>query len=422
MILANEYSERRARFYEKMEDSSMALLFSGVAKKKSYDEDYPFEVNRNFYYLTGIDQEDSVLMLIKSEGERREYLFISPFDETKEKWYGKRLTPQEAYLSSGVKNVLMNDSLPARLSAALSLRDPIYGPVKNVYLDFEKEQKIALDTDIDDEKELLRKEFGVASILDSYPILTRMRLRKSEAEVDLLREAIETTRLGILAVMAEARSGIHEYELASTFLKTCNDDDGNQGLAFNTIMASGVHAATLHYPNPLGVVEKGSLILMDLGARKNYYCADVSRTFPVSGRFSPDQRALYEIVLGCNKAVASFARPGITLRELNAFATEYLASECLAKGIIDKKEDISKYYFHSVSHQIGLDTHDPGGNKDLPLEAGNVISDEPGLYIKEKGIGIRIEDDLLITENGAEVLTEGILKEVSEIEQFYKMR
>lgn len=422
MILANEYSERRARFFEKMQDSSLALFFSGVAKKKSYDEDYPFEVNRNFYYLTGIDQEDSVLMLVKSEGERREYLFISPFDETKEKWYGKRLAPQEAYLASGVKNVLMNASLPARLSAAFSFRDPVYGPVKNVYLDFEKEQKIALDTDIDDEKEALRKEFGVTSILDSYPILTKMRLKKSDAEIEMLKQAIETTRLGILAVMAEARNGIHEYELASTFLKTCNDDDGNQGLAFNTIMAAGVNAATLHYPNPLGVAEKGSLVLMDLGARNHYYCADVSRTIPVSGRFNPEQRTLYEIVLGCNKAVASYARPGITLRELNAFATEYLASECLVKGIIAKKEDISKYYFHSVSHQIGLDTHDPGGDKDAPLEAGNVISDEPGLYIKEKGIGIRIEDDLLITPTGAAVLTESIIKEISDIEQFYKMR
>ncbi len=422
MILANEYAERRARFYDKMEDESICLLFSGVAKKKSYDEDYPFEVNRNFYYLTGIDQEDSILMLIKTGGERKDYLFISPYDETKEKWYGRRLTPQEAYLASGVRNVLLNSAFSARLDAALSVRGSLFGSLKNVYLDMEKEQKIAQDTDIEDQKNALTKAYGTLNFIDAYPILVKLRLKKSEAEIDLLRAAIATTRLGILSVMSEARAGIGEYELASSFLKTCNDDDGNQGLAFNTIMASGGNAAILHYPNPLAKVEKGSLILMDLGARNHYYCADVSRTIPSSGRFSPEQRTLYEIVLGCNKAVAGFARPGITLRELNSFATEYLASECLAKGFISRKEEISKYYFHSVSHQIGLDTHDPGGDRDAPLEVGNVISDEPGLYFKEKGIGIRIEDDLLITEDGAEVLTKDIIKEVADIERFYQIR
>lgn len=422
MILANEYAERRARFYDKMEDESLCLLFSGVTKKKSYDEDYPFEVNRNFYYLTGIDQEDSILMLIKTGGERKDYLFISPFDETKEKWYGRRLTPQEAYLASGVRNVLLNSAFSARLDAALNIKGSLFGSLKNVYLDMEKEQKIADEMDIKDQKEALEKAYGPLNFVDAYPILVKLRLKKSDAEIDLLRAAIATTRLGILSVMSEARSGIGEYELASAFLKTCNDDDGNQGLAFNTIMASGANAAILHYPNPLAKVEKGSLILMDLGARNHYYCADVSRTIPSSGRFNPEQRALYEIVLGCNKAVAGFARPGITLRELNSFATEYLASECLAKGFISRKEEISKCYFHSVSHQIGLDTHDPGGNRDVPLEVGNVISDEPGLYFKEKGIGIRIEDDLLITEDGAEVLTKDIIKEVADIEQFYQIR
>ena len=422
MILANEYAERRARFYEKMEDESLCLLFSGVAKKKSYDEDYPFEVNRNFYYLTGIDQEDSILMLIKTGGEKKDYLFISPFDETKEKWYGRRLTPQEAYLASGVRNVLLNSAFSARLDAALNVKGSLFGSLKNVYLDMEKEQKIADEMDIKGQKGALEKAYGPLNFIDAYPILVKLRLKKSDAEIDMLRSAIATTRLGILSVMSEARPGIGEYELASAFLKTCNDDDGNQGLAFNTIMASGANAAILHYPNPLAKVEKGSLILMDLGARNHYYCADVSRTIPSSGRFNPEQRTLYEIVLGCNKAVAGFARPGITLRELNNFATEYLASECLAKGFISRKEEIGKYYFHSVSHQIGLDTHDPGGNRDVPLEVGNVISDEPGLYFKEKGIGIRIEDDLLITEDGAEVLTKDIIKEIADIEQFYQIR
>ena len=422
MIKPNEYEERRQCLLDKLEDDSLLLLFSGVAKKKSYDEDYPFEVNRNFYYLTGIDQEDSVLLLVKSEGERRQYLFVSPFDETKEKWYGKRLTTEEAYLLSGIRNVLLNNSLNARLKAALSPKEAIFGQIKHVYLDKDGEQKLAEKLDIDGEMDLLEDLYDISSVIDVYPLIVKQRLVKSPAEIEELREAISSTRLGIQAVMAAAHPGIYEYELASTFLKACDDDDGYQGLAFNTIMAGGANATTLHYPCPKSRVEKGSLILMDLGARKNYYCADVSRTIPVSGVYSPEQRMLYEIVLGCNKAVASYARPGISLGELNEFAKNYLACECLSKGIIARKEDISRYYFHSVSHQIGLDTHDPGGDKTSPLEEGNVISDEPGLYIKEKGIGIRIEDDLLITPKGAEVLTKDIIKEISDIEQFYKRR
>ncbi len=422
MIQANEYAERRQCYLDKVEDDSLTILFSGVAKKSSYDEEYPFEVNRNFYYLTGIDQEDSILLLLKSEGERREYLFVSPFSEAKEKWYGKRLTTQEAYLASGVRNVLINSALEARLDMILGRKEGAFGHIKHVYVDMEKEQKLAEGMGIEEEMEVLDDRYEVSSFIDAYPILVKQRLVKSANEIAELKEAIATTRLGIQAVMASAHPGVNEYELASTFRKICDDDDGYQGLAFNTIMASGVNATTLHYPFPKGRAEKGSLVLMDLGSRNHYYCADVSRTVPVSGCFTPEQRMIYEIVLGCNKAVASYARPGISLGELNSFARNYLAAECLSKGLIAKKDDIDKYYYHSVSHQIGLDTHDPGGNKTDPLEAGNVISDEPGLYIKEKGIGIRIEDDLLITKDGAEVLTKDIIKEIGDIEQFYKIR
>lgn len=419
---ASEFAERRNRLLDKIEDHSLVLLFSGVAKKASADEPYPFEVNRNFYYLTGIDQEDTILMMSKSDGERREYLFISPDDKAKEKWYGKRISPIQAYQTSGVRNVLINTALPARLDAALNPNEYSLGPIERVYLDMEKEQKIAEDTDIDDQKQSLSTIYPQLAFADAYPLIVKQRLVKSEAEIEELRAAIATTKLGIQAVMAEARQGIPEYELADTFLKTVNDDDGFQGLAFHTIMAGGPNTCVLHYPLPKATVGKGSLILMDLGARHGYYCADVSRTIPASGLFTPEQKKIYSIVLGCNKAVAKFAHPGITLRELNDFAKEYLASECLSQGLIEKKEDISDVYFHGVSHHIGLDVHDPGGDRDEKLVPGNVISDEPGLYFADKEIGVRIEDDLLITEEGAEVLTKDIVKEVSDIEKFYQIR
>jgi len=419
MIKAEEFGERRQRLFDKMEDGSALIVYSGVPKMCSADEIYPFEVNRNFYYLTGISQEDSALLLINAEGERKEFLFVSPFDPVKEKWYGKRLTPEEAQAASGIRNVLQNNALSAKLDSALNENFQEFGDIHKVYLDLEKELKIAEGTSTQDYKEALMKIYRSIQIEDCYGLIVRLRMVKSPSEVAELREAIATTKLGIGAVMALARPGVKEYELANEFLRVVNDDSGYQGLSFPTIMASGVHGACLHYPTPLDVVKKGDLVLMDLGSRNGYYCADISRTIPANGRFDPIQKTVYEIVLGCNKAVAAFVKPGLTLKDLQNFTIEYLSSECLTKGLIAKKEDLVNYYFHSVSHHIGLDTHDPG-DRELPLEAGNIISDEPGLYLKDKGFGIRIEDDLLVTRDGCEVLSKEIIKEIPDIEQFYK--
>ena len=421
MINVSELSARRAKLFSNMEDGSIAILFSGVAKKSTADENYPFEVNRNFYYLTGIDEEGCALLLLNSEGEHREYLLIPPFDPVKEKWYGKRLTIDEAREISGCRNVLFMTAFEARVDSALSGSFGDFGAFKTVYLDLEKELKIGEDNTTEDYRATLMQAYPGLTVLNAYPLIIRQRMIKSRAEVDEYRLAVEHTRIGIMAVMAQLRAGVKEYELANTFLHTINDESGYQGLAFNTIVAAGVHATTLHYPKPLGQVKQGDLVLIDLGARHNYYNADVSRTFPADGKFTDEQKELYQIVLGCNKAVAAFAKPGVTIAELNSLTNEYLASECLARGLIEKKEDIRNYFFHGVSHFIGLDTHDPG-DRAIPLEPGNIISNEPGLYIKEKGIGIRIEDDLLITEDGCEVLTSSIIKEVEEIEAFYRNR
>jgi Xaa-Pro aminopeptidase len=421
MITSDEFSERRQRLFDSMADGSILLVFSGVAKSSSADETYPFEVNRNFYYLTGIDQEDSSLLLVNAEGERREFLFISPFDPVKEKWYGRRLTPQEASSKSGVHNVLLNTALPAKIDAALSEKFQEFGEVSKVYLDLEKEQKIAEATTTHEYRDSLAKVYSNITIEDCYPAIIALRRIKSPNEIKELREAIRHTQLGIAATMALVRPGVKEYELADEFFKVINDDSGYQGVSFPTIMASGVHGACLHYMTPLDNVKKGDLVLMDLGSRHNYYCADITRTVPANGHYDDFQKMIYSIVLGCNKMIAALAKPGLTIKDLQNATVEYLASECLEKGLIAKKEDIVNYYFHGISHHIGLDTHDPS-DRELPLSEGCVISDEPGLYIKEKNIGVRIEDDLLITKDGCEVLSKDIIKEIPDIELFYKSR
>ena len=420
MISPNEYAERRQRAVNLMESPSIMILYSGVEKVSSADEGYPFEVNRNFYYLTGIDQPDSVLLLLNSEGEMKEFLFISPYDERKEKWYGKRLKSEEASAISGISNVMTNISLPAKLD--LILGEDAYGEVSRVYLDLDREIKIADDTDTREMKRILENTYSEIIVNDAFPLITTLRLRKSAREVEEFREAIRVTKLGIYAIWANMKDGMKEYELADVFHHIINDENGYQGVSFNTIMASGRNAAILHYPNPQGIVKDGDLLLSDLGSRHNYYCADITRCAPVNGKFNDFQRLVYGIVLGCNKMIASIAKPGVTIEELQNATIEYLSSECLRHGIIEKKEDISKYYFHGVSHLIGLDTHDPykvpctPEYKKLKLEPGMIISDEPGLYIAEKNIGVRIEDDLLITKNGCEVLSKDIVKEIDDIE------
>ncbi len=422
MINGSEFEERRSRLLAMMDNNSALVLYSGVSKISSADETYPFEVNKNFYYLTGINQEDSALLLVNSYGEMKEFLFISPFDERKEKWYGKRLTPQEAAKISGLNNVQIIDSLTAKIDEILNPQFQVYGEINKLYLDLDREIKIADDMTTRDQKRTLETTYNDVVISDAYPLVTTLRLRKSVTEIAELRSAIETTQIGIYSVWSYMRAGMKEYELADLFLKTVNDLNGYEGLAFPTIMASGIHGTVLHYPTPMDTLKDGDLLLSDLGARKNFYCADVTRTVPVNGKFTPLQKQVYEIVLGCNKMIANKAKPGVTISDLQKAAEEYLAKECLAAGFIENKEDITNYFFHGISHFIGLDTHDPYLNvnsreyKDVPLEAGMIISDEPGLYMADKGIGIRIEDDLLITNEGCDVLTNKIVKEVSEIE------
>lgn len=423
MIKASEYAERRLRLLNMMEPSSAMVVFSGVSKCKSADEDYPFEVARNFYYLTGIDQPDSILLLINSEGEQKEFLFVSPFDERKEKWYGKRLTFEEAESLSGIHNVLVNSSFQSKLDATLSSKVAQYGEVSTLYLDLDREVKIADETYTRDYLSTVSKAYDGLAILDAYPLITTLRLRKSTAEIQEFRSAIRTTHIGINSVLHILEPGRKEYELADAFLHAINDDNGYQGLSFPTIMASGRHTTCLHYPTPFDTVKDGDLVLMDLGARTGYYCADVSRTYPANGKYSPEQLAAYRLVLEANKMVADMAKPGLTIAELQKAVIDLYERELPRIGLLAEGERVEDVYFHSVSHFIGLDTHDPYFSpndkryRDIPLEAGMVISDEPGLYFSRLGFGIRIEDDLLITERGCEVLTRDIPKEPEAIEK-----
>lgn len=421
-ISIKELQERRNKLFDKISNYSIAVIFAGNAKKCSYDEAYPFVVNKNFFYLTQVDQEDSVLLLVKTPSKQTEYLFIQKFDEVKEKWTGIRLKDSEARDISGIENIQYFENLNVKVDVLLRQLFK-ENPQISIYLDLEDELKIGPSISTKSIAQNIMDKYGDNIIVKNiYQDIVDLRAVKTRAEVDNLREAIAITNSGLKAVMNELSYDKREYQLAALFEYTIRDV-GNCKTAFNTIAASGKNATILHYPEPNAPVE-GELMLFDLGAQFEHYNADISRTYPINGKFSGIEEKLYDIVLQANQHVIDICRPGISIYELQEETKKILAHGLMKLGLIEKEEDVTKYYYHNVSHHIGLDTHDPISSQDkkTPLVVGNIISDEPGLYIKELGIGIRIEDDLLVTEHGCICLSADIAKEKADIEKLMASR
>lgn len=418
MIKAEEYALRREKLIELLDDGSLSIIFASVGKIRSADENYDFAVNRNFYYLTGIEQENSVLMLVKSAGEVSTYLFIDEKDEKVEKWTGLKLIAEEAREISNIENVCLRSSFDGKLLAALDEKMTHFGHINKVYLDLEKEIKIDECKSTREFKAELNNKYPNLSIDNIHDYIMNLRAVKSPAEIELIKDAIHTTDIALRNVLSKMKTAHFEYNLRNIFEFTVKEDL-NAGLAFHSIVASGKNAVILHYPNPVSKLNSGDLVLLDVGAAKSNYCADISRTYPLNGKFSEIQKKIYSIVLDCNKQTAKFIRPGILLNEVKEFALNYLAEECVAQGLIESKDKIRDVYYHGVSHHLGLDTHD-GMDINMKLSPGMVITCEPGLYFKDLGIGVRIEDDVLVTIDGSDVLSRDIIKEVSDIEKILR--
>ncbi|MBQ0036467.1 MAG: aminopeptidase P family protein [Firmicutes bacterium] len=405
----NLYSKRRQNVLTRMDDNSILLLFSGKAIAKSEDECYDFDVNRNFYYLTGLEKEDMVLMLGKNNGKISESLFILPYDEYLARWVGGRMSKQEATDISDIKIVCDRDELDDTVARII---ERSRGKDFKLYFDFwhysydqrsSEATKYAVD---------LKAKYPYLPMIDIFPILTSLRMVKDEYEVAYIKKAISITNLGIRKMMRNIKPELNEMVMEGVFDFVLKENLCNKN-AFKTIAASGHRATILHYSTNNQVMKNGELFLCDLGATYKNYCADISRTFPVNGKFSKRQREIYEMVLHAQKIVVDHAKAGVTLRELNKMVVDYYRDELPKHGL---NKGVNEYYFHSVSHHLGLDTHDV--SMDEPLRPGCVITNEPGLYITDESIGIRIEDDLLIKENGCEVLSKDIIKEVDDIESF----
>jgi Xaa-Pro aminopeptidase len=408
----------REALMRRLGDRSMVVLCSGHAPHKTTDQYYFFTPNKNFYYLTGLSEQKMKLVLIKDSDQMNSYLFIEETTEYMRQWTGERMSKKEASERCGIdeKNIFYLSEFNGFIDNVMGYKRGLETRVpRTLYLDLYRPKPMtrALSLDVFDDIVKHYKELDIKNVNEH---LSYLRMFKDEYEISELQTAIDITKTGLERVMNALKIRDNEHQIEADFLHeiTLNGATTN---SFNTISASGENATVLHYEDNNGPLEDGHLILLDLGALYHNYGADISRTYPINGTFTKRQKELYNIVLEVNKKAIEYVKPGITWKELNAFAKDLLATRCIEIGLIEEKEEIKKYYYHSIGHFLGLDVHDVGHYNEV-LREGMVLTIEPGLYIKEEGIGIRIEDDVLVTKTGSKNLSKDIIKDIDEIEKY----
>lgn len=410
------FIENRKKYLKKCVDKSLSVFFSGHIIQKSADQDYDFEVEKNFYYLTGINQDNVTLAILKNGDYVQETLFIEKNDPILVKWVGKKLEIEEAIAISGIKNVYYLESFEGFIHGTFNNTRYTAYDLKYLSLNLERRYQDSYTNPALEYAKIFKNKYPNINILNAYDLVIGLRMVKSDEEISLIQESINTTKSALEAILKNSRPGIYEYQL-ETYFDNYIKYHGQKDLAFKTIAAGGKNATILHYSRNNTLLNNDEMILFDLGCRTNFYVSDITRTYPINGKFTKRQKEVYQAVLDVNKKCIEYLKPGVTWEEYNNYSKELLAQACIDLGLIKEPKELIKYYFHSIGHFIGLDTHDPGLHS-YPLQAGMVVTVEPGLYIEEEGIGVRIEDDVLITENGSINLSKDIIKEIDEIEKF----
>jgi len=408
--MMTSYQKRRQAVVDTLEDQSALYLFSGQPKQRTLDNDYPFCVNRNFFYLTGLDEPEYVLQITKLGGDVQQTLYIPRPDPYTELYHGKMPTDVEMKEQTGVDRVVYLDKMDWELNRLFARNY-----FEHLYMDFHKRE---LNTVAYPENDLAQCIVSAHPYLRQHNIartIDNLRRFKDAGEVGQITEAIRLTGLGIESILRHMKPGVGEAQLQAYFefeLKF----NGAMGNAFYPIIAGGANTVNLHYERNNQILKDGDLLLLDLGAEVGYYSADISRTFPVNGKFNSRQRYYYEAVLAAQQAIVDYLLPGRSIDETVEVARDKLFEYCVQDGLTKERGNMNKLLPHGVCHYLGLDTHDVGDRN--ILQPGMVITMEPGIYLREEGLGIRIEDDVLITETGCELLSAQILKTPDEIESF----
>ncbi|EKN3347023.1 Xaa-Pro aminopeptidase [Yersinia ruckeri] len=426
-----EYQNRRQALLAKMAPASAAIIFSAPEAIRSADSEYPYRQNSDFSYLTGFNEPEAVLILVKSdETHNHSVLFNRVRDLTAEIWFGRRLGQDAAPEKLGVDRALPFDEINEQLHLLFNGLDVVYH-AQGEYAYADQIVYSALD--------ILRRGFrknlrAPATLTDWRPWLHEMRLFKSAEEIEAMRRAGEISAMAHTRAMQKCRPGMFEYQLEGEILHEFIRH-GARFPAYNTIVGGGENACILHYTENECELRDGDLVLIDAGCEYQGYAGDITRTFPVNGKFSPAQRAVYDIVLESIDTALTLFKPGISIRDVNDRVVCIMVTGLVELGILqgDVEQLLAEqahrpFFMHGLSHWLGMDVHDVGdyqtSDRSRILEPGMVLTIEPGLYIapdadvpmEYRGIGIRIEDDILITETGNENLTAKVVKKVEEIE------
>ena len=413
------FTRNRKRLMEKLLPESLVVLAGNEHMPWSGDQDYPFRQNSDFFYLTGVDEENALLCLCPHHPDQnlREVLFIQEADPTMVIWYGKRLSREEASELSGIKTVKWVNDFKAALRDMAQQSRTIYMGL-NEYLKYSTNTHDANRRLVDEIKNL----FPLHQYERLTPLTTELRLCKSPEEIDMTAKAIDITKEAFMRVLKTTKPGMMEYEVEAEmtheFIRR-----GASGHAYSPIVAGGENACVLHYITNDSPLKDGDLMLLDFGAVYGNYASDCSRTIPVNGKFSPRQKQCYNAVLDVLKEAKKILVPGTTIEKTNKQIALMLEQKMIELGLFtvdDVKNNTGstplyfKYYMHGASHFMGLDVHDVG-LRTMTLKKGMILTCEPGLYIKEEGIGIRIENDILVDDEPIDLMKE-IPFEADEIE------
>lgn len=421
---AEIFIQNRKRFIEKMEKNAIAIFNSNDELPMNGDALHKFKQNSDLYWLTGIEQEDTMLILFPGnpDGKYREVLVLVKPNELKEKWDGRRHRADEAKAISGIGTVIWLDTLDSLLQPWIHLADTLY-------LNTNENDRKANLVPVRDYRyaEQMKQRYPLHQYRRSAKIMKETRAIKTALEIEVLQKAIDITGIAFRRLLKFIKPGVMEYEIEAEIFHSFLSQRAT-GIAYNSILASGDRARTLHYVSNNQECKDGELILMDFGAEYGGYCADLTRTVPVNGRFTRRQRTVYNACLHLHNYAKSLLKPGITITGYHDKVGEEATQQFLKIGLL-KKTDIKnedaenrayrKYLYHGISHHLGIDVHDLGSRTE-PIKAGMVFTVEPGIYIEEEKMGVRIENNLWITRNGNKDLMSNIPATAEDIEALMK--
>lgn len=415
------FIENRKKFAAQLPPNSMAILFASDEMPRSADQAFVFRQNPDLFWLTGIDQEKTILIIYPDcpNPIYREALFLRKTNEIIAVWEGHKYTKEEAKAASGIDKINWTESFEEVLPSLMAY-------CEHVYLNLNENDRAANEVPYKDVRfaNELKYKFPAHSIKRLGPIMSKLRSVKHATEIELIQRACNITRDAFIRVCKFMKPGVMEYEVEAEIIHEFIRQRAT-GHAYTPIIASGYNACVLHYIENNRVCNDGDLVLMDFGAEYANYAADLTRTIPANGKFTQRQKDVYNAVLRVMKQAKTMLKPGAILADYNKEVGNIMETELIGLGLLNKddvaKQDkenplYKKYYMHGASHFLGIDVHDIG-DRYAPMQIGNVFTCEPGIYIPEEKLGIRIENDILITENGIIDLMQNIPIEIEEIEE-----